>query len=218
MSDSYLVRDIMTSAVTTIPLESSLLDAAIAMRRSSVRHLPIVDGDRLVGVITERDVLRWAGQLCDILAYLHAQNPPIIFRDLKPSNMMIDATGSVRTGFEALAAANAFPLIHHCNSRPILPGCIYRAGSNAGRVFTLHANSNLITRIDLFSNRCPAAAGKGQIFHLASDRTGLATDTLIRLNHHRISWHILTPLQTQKLSPSIHKFGNEFIYSGLSAK
>lgn len=48
------------------------------------------------GGLPERDVLRWAGQLCDILAYLHAQNPPIIFRDLKPSNIMIDETGSVQ--------------------------------------------------------------------------------------------------------------------------
>lgn len=33
-------------------------------------------------------VIEWAFQLCDVLSYLHAQNPPIIFRDLKPSNIM----------------------------------------------------------------------------------------------------------------------------------
>lgn len=36
---------------------------------------------------TER-VLVWAGQLCDVLEYLHSQEPPIIYRDLKPSNIM----------------------------------------------------------------------------------------------------------------------------------
>jgi tRNA A-37 threonylcarbamoyl transferase component Bud32 len=33
-------------------------------------------------------VLTWTRQLCDALAYLHSQTPPIIYRDLKPSNIM----------------------------------------------------------------------------------------------------------------------------------
>ena len=63
MSEAYLVRDYMMSALTTIPRASSLLDAAITMRRSSIRHLPIVDGEKLVGIITERDVLRCSPSL-----------------------------------------------------------------------------------------------------------------------------------------------------------
>jgi serine/threonine protein kinase len=38
--------------------------------------------------LPEPRVLAWAEQLCDVLAYLHAQNPPIIYRDLKPANVM----------------------------------------------------------------------------------------------------------------------------------
>ena len=36
----------------------------------------------------ESRVVAWAEQLCDVLAYLHAQNPPIVYRDLKPANVM----------------------------------------------------------------------------------------------------------------------------------
>src|SRR5258708_1406817 len=38
-------------------------------------------------------VLTWAEQLCDVLSYLHTQQPPVIFRDLKPSNVMLSKSG-----------------------------------------------------------------------------------------------------------------------------
>ena len=44
----------------------------------------------------EQEVRQWAGQLCDVLAYLHSQNPPIIFRDLKPGNIMLTPQGQIK--------------------------------------------------------------------------------------------------------------------------
>ena len=45
----------------------------------------------------ERDVLEWAIQLCDVLAYLHSQKPhSVIFRDMKPSNVMLSEAGKLR--------------------------------------------------------------------------------------------------------------------------
>lgn len=35
------------------------------------------------------EVLDWAAQICKILDYLHSRRPPVIFRDLKPSNIML---------------------------------------------------------------------------------------------------------------------------------
>ncbi|MEN6389484.1 MAG: serine/threonine-protein kinase [Syntrophomonas sp.] len=48
------------------------------------------------GPIPEDEVLDWARQLCEILIYLHSQNPPIIFRDLKPTNIMITPEGHIK--------------------------------------------------------------------------------------------------------------------------
>src|SRR5271168_993576 len=45
------------------------------------------------GKIAEDKVLRWARQMLDVLSFLHAQKPPIIYRDLKPGNIMIDKDG-----------------------------------------------------------------------------------------------------------------------------
>ena len=44
----------------------------------------------------ERRVLGWARQLCDVLSYLHNQRPPIIFRDMKPGNIMLTRNGRVK--------------------------------------------------------------------------------------------------------------------------
>ncbi len=40
-------------------------------------------------------ILKWGEQLCDVLSYLHTHQPPIIFRDLKPSNVMMSESGHI---------------------------------------------------------------------------------------------------------------------------
>jgi tRNA A-37 threonylcarbamoyl transferase component Bud32 len=42
------------------------------------------------GRIDEKTVTDWAIQVADVLDYLHNHRPPIIYRDLKPANLMID--------------------------------------------------------------------------------------------------------------------------------
>jgi acetoin utilization protein AcuB len=63
MAEEYLVCDYMTAPVTTVPHDARLLDAAITLRRTGFRHLAIVEGERLVGVITDRDISRFAPSL-----------------------------------------------------------------------------------------------------------------------------------------------------------
>lgn len=40
-------------------------------------------------------VVEWAKQLCDVFGYLHRQNPPIIYRDMKPANVMLKPDGNI---------------------------------------------------------------------------------------------------------------------------
>ncbi len=47
------------------------------------------------GPLPVDQVITWAEQLCDVLNYLHSRQPPIIFRDLKPANVMISESGHV---------------------------------------------------------------------------------------------------------------------------
>src|SRR5258708_8712110 len=48
------------------------------------------------GSFSERRVLGWARQLCDVLEYLHSQQPPVIFRDMKPGNIMLRRDGRIK--------------------------------------------------------------------------------------------------------------------------
>lgn len=41
-------------------------------------------------------VVGWAKQLCDALSYLHSQKPPIIYRDMKPANVMLKPEGNIK--------------------------------------------------------------------------------------------------------------------------
>ncbi|HWC77078.1 MAG TPA: protein kinase, partial [Blastocatellia bacterium] len=45
------------------------------------------------GIVEEPTVTKWAAQICDVLYYIHSQTPPIIYRDLKPANLMLDDAG-----------------------------------------------------------------------------------------------------------------------------
>ena len=44
----------------------------------------------------EDNVIAWSKQLCDALSYLHSQKPPIIYRDMKPANVMLKPEGTVK--------------------------------------------------------------------------------------------------------------------------
>lgn len=50
------VRDYMTPSPHTVGVALSLADAAETMRRHRVRHLPVLRGGAVVGILSERDV------------------------------------------------------------------------------------------------------------------------------------------------------------------
>lgn len=63
MDAEYHVRDFMTTPAKSLSQNASLLDAVLTFRRTTFRHLPVVDGDRVVGIISERDVQRLSPSL-----------------------------------------------------------------------------------------------------------------------------------------------------------
>lgn len=47
------------------------------------------------GAQPQERVLEWGKQLCDVLGYLHTREPAIIYRDMKPANVMLKPDGNI---------------------------------------------------------------------------------------------------------------------------
>lgn len=64
--------------------------------------MDLIDGETLDEVIKKRgsipeyEVRNWIYQISDVLKYLHSRNPKIIFRDLKPSNVMLTKENEIK--------------------------------------------------------------------------------------------------------------------------
>jgi acetoin utilization protein AcuB len=50
------VQDIMTTPAVTVGLDMPVLEARQVMERQRIRHLPVTDGGRLMGIVTDRDI------------------------------------------------------------------------------------------------------------------------------------------------------------------
>lgn len=63
--------------------------------------MDFIEGKTLKDVLEEygaqpqKNVIAWAKQLCDVLGYLHSREPAIIYRDMKPANIMLKPDGNI---------------------------------------------------------------------------------------------------------------------------
>ncbi|GAB4542043.1 MAG: hypothetical protein Kow0063_33550 [Anaerolineae bacterium] len=59
-------------------------------------HQMVVDARREGRFLDEGTVMAWGRQLCDALAYLHHQDPPVLHRDVKPANIKLTPEGRIK--------------------------------------------------------------------------------------------------------------------------
>lgn len=64
--------------------------------------MEFVEGQNLDWLMEERkqpfgqeEVIDWGLQICDVLAYLHNHKPPVVFRDIKPGNLILKPSGQL---------------------------------------------------------------------------------------------------------------------------
>jgi signal-transduction protein with cAMP-binding, CBS, and nucleotidyltransferase domain len=61
------VSDLMTKAEYTIEPQQDIFEALVIMRDFNIRHLPVVDGKNMIGLLTLKDVLKIEPQLFDLM-------------------------------------------------------------------------------------------------------------------------------------------------------
>jgi CBS domain-containing protein len=96
------VSDIMTREVVSVDEDDSLQNLLESMRALRFRHLPVTDADRLIGLITERDLLRASSS--DLLPHGASQSREL-FERFRVRDVMVRDVVVVHPETSVLVAA-----------------------------------------------------------------------------------------------------------------
>lgn len=80
-----VIRNIMSKPLVTIGSSAEVWEAVEQMVRKGIRQLPVIEGDKLVGIVTERDVFRW------VIMVAYAPNIPEDLRKLVEAGVRAQA-------------------------------------------------------------------------------------------------------------------------------
>ena len=103
-SDQIIKQNLVTEAGILRHLKHPHLPSIVDIFNEDDTFLIVMDyieGRTLSDILKEQgrqpqaDVVDWALQICSVFKYLHGLNPPIIYRDMKPGNVMLKPDGNI---------------------------------------------------------------------------------------------------------------------------
>lgn len=98
------VGEIMTRDVVTLSPGDTLDDAMLALSRERIGALPVVEGERLVGIVTKADILTALLSTLDIEG-LGVRIEVVLPRDVKEAARLVAALGDLKVGVRSLVLA-----------------------------------------------------------------------------------------------------------------
>ena len=69
------LKSVMSTPLVTILPSSSLSTVLVLMAERNINHLPVVENDKLVGIVTEKDIFRYVLHHAGLMAELLAEGP-----------------------------------------------------------------------------------------------------------------------------------------------
>lgn len=103
--DALVINSLIAEADMMKKLDHPALPRIVDIIDSGVTIYIVMDyieGESLDKILSEygaqpeEAVIGWAKQLADVLSYLHGQKPPIVYRDMKPANVMLKPEGNIK--------------------------------------------------------------------------------------------------------------------------
>lgn len=104
-NDEIVVNSLLAEANMMKKLDHPALPRIVDIIDNGITIYVVMDyieGESLDKILNEYGaqpedmVIGWAKQLCDALSYLHSQKPSIIYRDMKPANIMLKPEGNIK--------------------------------------------------------------------------------------------------------------------------
>jgi CBS domain-containing protein len=105
VGEEPFVEQVMSRPARSIPRTATLREARDLCRRWNVRHLPVLENARLVGILSDRDLRRAAGRGCR--------------EDLPVDELMAKRPFTIPPEAPLTRAASLF-LAHHCSALPVI--------------------------------------------------------------------------------------------------
>ena len=92
--EAYMMQELEHFAIPRVR-EVVETDDMLGIVREYVEGISLEQYMETNGVPAAESVVEWAKMVCDILQYLHTMTPPHIYRDVKPSNLILDTKGRI---------------------------------------------------------------------------------------------------------------------------
>ena len=117
-----VIRDVMSTDLTVVSPKTTVADAATMMSTRQVGSAIVLDGERLLGIFTERDVLRAVGS--DFDAEHHAVTE-FMTKDPKTIGPQVDAHEALESmfafGFRHLPVVESGKVVGIVSMRDVTP-------------------------------------------------------------------------------------------------
>ena len=112
--DEMTAQDIMNSPLLTATPETDIFEAARLMAVMKIRRLPVVKNSKLVGIVTENDILKIAPTLAEITREFLHMNDEVNLSDYEPKQYFVGSCENCNIFSESLVSIDGKLICEEC--------------------------------------------------------------------------------------------------------